>query len=68
MTLNGKRDGFTLEDFRACERSAMMKRGRASAIVEEVREAVRRWQEFAGEARIQEIWINQIRANHRLEF
>ena len=42
MTLNGKRDGFTLEDFRACERSAMMKRGRASAIVEEVREAVRR--------------------------
>ena len=36
MTLNGKRDGFTLEDFRACARSALMKRGRAETIVEEV--------------------------------
>jgi 3-oxoacyl-[acyl-carrier protein] reductase len=33
MTLNGKRDGFTLDDLKACARSAAMKRGRAEAIV-----------------------------------
>jgi len=47
MTLNGKRDGFTLEDFRACARSASMKRGRAEAICGEVREAVSRWPDHA---------------------
>ena len=39
MTMNGKRDGFTLADFRACAKNAVMKRGRAEAIVEEVRAA-----------------------------
>jgi hypothetical protein len=29
--MNGKRDGFTLADFRACAKSALMKRGRAEA-------------------------------------
>src|SRR5690606_17866980 len=43
MSLNGKRDGFTLEDFRACADTAGMKRGRAETIVEEVVAAVRRW-------------------------
>lgn len=32
MPMNGKRDGFTLADFRACGKSALMKRGRAEAI------------------------------------
>ena len=47
MTLNGKRDGFTLEDFRACARAASMKRGRADAICHTVREVVSRWPECA---------------------
>src|SRR6267378_1897221 len=34
MTMNGKRDGFTLADFRACAKSAVMKRGRAESIIE----------------------------------
>ena len=50
MTLNGKRDGFTLEDFRACARTASMKRGRADAICREVREVVSRWPDYADEA------------------
>ncbi len=29
MTMNGKRDNFTLEDFNACAKTASMKRGRA---------------------------------------
>jgi serine/threonine-protein kinase HipA len=50
MTVNGKRDDFALEDFEACARSASMKRGRANAILEEVRAAVSRWPDHAEEA------------------
>jgi serine/threonine-protein kinase HipA len=67
MTLNGKRDGFTREDFAACAKAALMKRGRAAAIIEEVRAAVRRWPEFAAEARIADEWREQIQGMHRLE-
>jgi len=50
MTLNGKRDGFTLDDFRACSKVASMKRGRAETIIEEVREVVQRWTDYADDA------------------
>ncbi len=50
MTLNGKRDRFTLEDFKACAKVASMKRGRAGAILKEVQEVVARWQDYAHEA------------------
>ena len=50
MTLNGKRDDFTLDDFKACAKTASMKRGRAEAIVNEVRETVSRWKGYAEEA------------------
>src|ERR1035441_9119616 len=46
MTMNGKRDGFTLTDFRACAKSALMKRSRAEAIIGEVRAAVAKWPEY----------------------
>jgi serine/threonine-protein kinase HipA len=67
MSVNGKRDGFTLEDFRACARSALLQRGRAEAIVEEVRMAVATWPEFADQARVREDWRTQIRNNLRLD-
>jgi len=54
MTLNGKRDGFTMADFRAAGKSANMKRGRADAIVKEVASVVARWPEFAAEAKLAE--------------
>ncbi|MDP3738036.1 MAG: HipA domain-containing protein [Hyphomonadaceae bacterium] len=50
MSMNGKRDGFTLDDFRACGKAALLKRGRAEAIVNEVAEAVARWPQFADDA------------------
>lgn len=50
MTLNGKRDDFTREDFRACAKTASLKRGRAETIIREVRETVSRWRDFADEA------------------
>jgi serine/threonine-protein kinase HipA len=68
MTMNGKRDGFTLADFRACARTALMKRGRADAIVEEVRAAVAKWPSFAEQAQVASNWRKQIRKTHRLEF
>ena len=52
MTLNGKRDGFLIEDFRACARTASLKRGRADSIMAEVRAAVKRWRDYADEAEV----------------
>lgn len=68
MTLNGKRDGFSLADFEACAKAALMKRGRAAAITEEVQAAVKRWPEFAAEAKLSDEWLNKIQKTHRLTF
>ncbi len=68
MTVNGKRDGFTKTDFKACEKSSMLKRGRAALILEEVMEAVRRWPDFAASAGVSDAWAAKIRKSHRLEF
>jgi serine/threonine-protein kinase HipA len=51
MTINGKRGDFTLEDFKSCGRHATMKRGRAQAILEEVRAVMTRWRNYADESR-----------------
>lgn len=66
MTLNGKRDGFTLEDFEACAKSSLMKRGRAKTLIDEVQAAVRRWPEFAAEAQLADEWRDSIQGTHRL--
>lgn len=67
MTLNGKRDGFSLQDFERCAESVSMKRGRAAAILSEVREAVANWPEHAVVAGVDEGDIERIGATHRLE-
>jgi len=66
MTLNGKRDGFTLADFKQCAHTAMMKRGRSDRIVAEVTAAVARWPEFAAAANVAEGWRDTIARNLRL--
>ena len=68
MTLNGKRDGFSLQDFESCATAAVMKRGRAATIIEEVRGAVKRWPEFAAEANLADEWRDNIQNTHRLSF
>ena len=50
MSLNGKRDDFTRDDFRACARLASLKRGVADAIVAETRQVVANWREYADAA------------------
>ena len=68
MTINGKRDGFALTDFEACAKAALMKRGRAATIINEVQAAVNRWPEFADEARLSDEWRSGIGKMHRLTF
>ena len=68
MTLNGKRDGFTLSDFRAAAKNANMKRGRAEAIVKEVVSVVKRWPEFAAAAKLSDGLRDKIQKTHCLAF
>src|SRR5271169_5238635 len=67
MTMNGKRDGFTLADFSAFAKIALMKRGRAETIVDEIRAAVKQWPEFAEQSDVMNDWRKTIRENHRLD-
>jgi len=67
MTVNGKREGFTRADFEAVARGASMKRGRASAIHEEVHAAVSRWVDFARLAGVAEDRAEEIHRALRLE-
>ncbi|GAB3733849.1 type II toxin-antitoxin system HipA family toxin [Luteimonas pelagia] len=66
MSLNGKRDGFDIGDFRACARSASMKRGRAEAILDQVTRAVSKWRQFADAAAVPGGVSAAIGATHRL--
>lgn len=68
MSVNGRRDGFTIEDFRQVGRVASMKRGRPEEILSEVVDAVRAWPELASRARIEDERIDRIEASHRLDF
>jgi serine/threonine-protein kinase HipA len=67
MTINTKRDQFTREDFRAVAKVSSMKRGRDTAIVEEVRAAIMRWREFADAAGVNASWVDDIQRNLRLD-
>jgi serine/threonine-protein kinase HipA len=68
MTLNGKRDGFTLHDFDVGAKAAVLKRGRASQILDDVLTAARRWPEFAAAAQLPDEWRTQIQGTHRVSF
>ena len=65
MTLNGKRDGFTADDFRSLAKTASMTRGRDKAILAEVDRAVARWPEFADQAAVPGDQARAIARNHR---
>lgn len=66
MTLNGKRDQFDREDFRACARNIAMKRGRAEEIIEQVEQAVLQWRQFAETAGVNQATAEAIRKTHRV--
>ncbi|MCB1732453.1 MAG: type II toxin-antitoxin system HipA family toxin, partial [Halieaceae bacterium] len=47
MTMNGKREHFTLDDFRACAKTAALKRGSAEKIIAAVQDTVANWRDYA---------------------
>jgi serine/threonine-protein kinase HipA len=67
MTVNGKRDDFELDDFRACAGKAAMKRGRAETIIAEVREVVSRWRDYADAAGVPAALRDRIQKALRLK-
>jgi serine/threonine-protein kinase HipA len=50
MSLRGKRDGFTLSDFRECAKLAGLKQRQSDVIVREIVRVVSRWPEYAEKA------------------
>ncbi|MEN7972914.1 MAG: HipA domain-containing protein [Verrucomicrobiota bacterium] len=67
MTLNGRRDGFVRDDFKACAKAVSMKRGRAETIIEEVRSVVGQWRDYAEESRVDPNHRDRIQKTLRLE-
>lgn len=67
MSINGKRDAFSVADFEICAKTAHLARGRAAAILDEVSRAVARWGEFAAAAEIPATWTRQVASTFRLD-
>ncbi len=68
MSINGKRDDFSREDFRACARSCSMQRGRADEILDEVRSVVGSWRDYAGQADVLASIVASVARAHRLDW
>lgn len=66
MTLGGKQDDFTLDDFVQCAKLISMKKGRAEQIAQEVTTAVKAWPKFAQKADVDERQTELIKQSHRL--
>jgi serine/threonine-protein kinase HipA len=66
MSINGKRNGFTVADLRAVAGVGGLKRGRAESILAEVIDVVAGWRETAEEVGIDETMAEQIGRSHRL--
>ncbi len=67
MTMNGKRDNFTIDDFKTCARTASMKRGRAESIIAEVLDVVSRWKEYASDAGVPDVTQEKVHSVLRLD-
>ena len=65
MSMQGKRDHFTLEDFKECGKRVNLVRGRAESIVEEVCLGVKGWKQTASEVGIEEKVIESIYSQFR---
>jgi serine/threonine-protein kinase HipA len=65
MSVNGKRDGFVLEDVVALARAGGIKRAQALATAAQVDAAVGEWPSFAAAAGLDERTVARIAAAHR---
>lgn len=67
MSINGKRDGFSIADLRRVASLVSMKRGDAEEILDEVTESVKTWPRLATDAGVEESRIDRIQRTHRLD-
>ncbi len=67
MSINGKRDDFVRDDLLALARFADIKPAKAAEMIEQVKDAVSRWPEFARQAGIHQSWVDAISRAHRME-
>jgi serine/threonine-protein kinase HipA len=67
MTVNGKRDNFTLEDLLTSGKSALLKQGQAKKMLNEIRQAVSRWRDYADEVGVNPDQRDKIQKTLRLE-
>ena len=65
MSMNGKRDEFDRNDFIEFAKTALMKRGRAEAILSRVKDAVSKWPKYAKDVGITDDRIKKINATYR---
>lgn len=68
MSVNGKRDDFTVEDFIAAGRAARLTRGSAQTILRETTEVVSRWPAYAERANVPERLTDAVASDLRLSF
>jgi serine/threonine-protein kinase HipA len=68
MTINGKSDGFTREDFKAVAQVAGLKRGRSETILTEVMDTVKEWPRYAQTAGVLGSQRDKITETLRLKF
>jgi serine/threonine-protein kinase HipA len=68
MTINGKSNDFTREDFEAVAQVAGLKRGKDEAILTEVRDTVKEWPRYAKTAGVLGSQRDQIARTLRLKF
>ncbi len=66
LTFNGKRDNFSVDDFKAVAKFAGLKQGRYKKILAEVQDAVSQWSKLAKQNEVRTEYIKQIKAAHRV--
>ncbi len=66
MSINGKRDDFTVDDLRAVARLGGLKRGRGDVILSQVVDVVAQWPGIADGLGIDAAIRAAVRATHRL--
>ena len=66
MSVNGKRDGFTLDDLHTCARVASIKRPAADAVIADVRTALKGWIGYAEQAGVSSAWSAEIERKFRV--
>ncbi len=68
MSVNGKRDDFSVEDFIAAGKTAKLPRGRAQAILRKATDVVSQWPTYAERANVPEKLADAVAGDLRLTF